>query len=80
MPAYRVIADRVKEIGITKIELSKRLGMNYEGLRRALVGKRKISADEFILFCSELGLSLSDFDEYKPKYKKRSHSSREVFR
>lgn len=74
MPAYRVIADRVKEVGITKIELSKRLGMNYEGLRRALAGKRKISADEFILFCAELGLSLSDFEDYRPKYKKRPHA------
>lgn len=66
MQAYQVIAQRVKEIGITKSELARRIKMEDELLRRSLMGIRKISADEFIRLCSELGLKLSDFDAYKP--------------
>lgn len=63
MQVYRVIARRVKEIGITKAELARRINMDGELLRRSLMGKRKITAEELILLCYRLNLDLSDFSE-----------------
>ncbi|MGI6106042.1 MAG: helix-turn-helix domain-containing protein [Raoultibacter sp.] len=62
MQAYKIIAARVKKIGISKAELGRRIGLDDELLRRSLAGTRKISADEFILLCNELNLELSDFN------------------
>jgi len=59
--AYQVIAQRVKERGISKAELGRRIGIDDELLRRALIGKRKIPADEFVKLCQILGLEISDF-------------------
>lgn len=65
MRAYQVVAQRVEEIGITKAELARRIGIDDELLRRSLAGTRKIGADEFICLCKELRLRLSDFKECK---------------
>jgi len=59
--AYQVIAQRVRDRGITKAELGRRIGLDDELLRRALIGTRKISADEFLKLCQELDLTMSDF-------------------
>ena len=61
MRAYMVIAQRVKEIGISKAELARRVKMKDELLRRSLEGTRKITAEEFIRLCKELNLTLSNF-------------------
>lgn len=37
--------------------------MDGELLRRSLMGKRKITAEELILLCYRLNLDLSDFSE-----------------
>lgn len=67
MEVYEVIAERVREIGITKSELARRVGVSDELLRRSLSGTRKLPAGEFIRLCAELNMTLTDFDEYKPK-------------
>jgi transcriptional regulator with XRE-family HTH domain len=61
MQAYQIIAERVRERGISKAELARRVRIDDELLRRSLLGKRKITAEEFIALCSELKLSLDDF-------------------
>lgn len=61
MKAYEVIAKRIRQRGITKAELARRVSIDQELLRRSLQGKRKIPADEFIRLCYELELRLSDF-------------------
>lgn len=61
MLAYEVIDRKVKEIGIPKSELARRVHIDGELLRRSLAGKRKITADEFIRICNEIGLKLEDF-------------------
>jgi len=60
--AYQVIAQRVRDRGISKAELGRRIGLDDELLRRSLIGKRKIPADEFIKLCFELKLEISDFE------------------
>ncbi|MCL1797993.1 MAG: helix-turn-helix transcriptional regulator [Eggerthellaceae bacterium] len=64
--AYQIIAQRVKERGITKAELSRRIVLDDELLRRSLAGTRKITADEFIKLCHELKLTLADFEGVLP--------------
>jgi len=64
--AYQVIAQRVRDRGITKAELGRRIGLDDELLRRSLIGMRKINADEFIRLCQELDLTLSDFKAAAP--------------
>jgi len=59
--AYQVISRRVKDRGISKAELGRRIGLDDELLRRSLIGKRKITADEFVKLCHELQLEMSDF-------------------
>lgn len=71
MEVYEVIAEKVKEIGITKSELARRVGISDELLRRSLSGSRKLPAGEFLKLCGELCLGLTDFDEYKSKKKSR---------
>lgn len=60
MKAYEVIADRVKKIGITVAELSRRTEIDSELLRRSLLGERSIKADELVSLCHELDISISD--------------------
>lgn len=72
MVAFQIIARRVKEIGIPKSELARRLGMSGELLRRSLLGQRKLTADEFISLCFELNLDLSDFEECRVSLRKES--------
>ena len=61
MKAYEILGKRIQQRGITIAELSRRVGMDSELLRRSLNGDRKINADEFVSLCIELGLSISDF-------------------
>ena len=61
MKAHEVIARQTRKRGITKAELSRRVGIDDELLRRSLAGTRKISADEFLALCRELGLEVADF-------------------
>lgn len=61
METTKVLNKRIKERGITIRELSRRVGMNDELLRRSLAGTRGIRADEFISLCKELSLDIEDF-------------------
>ena len=61
MKAYEVIDEVVQKRGIPIAELSRRVGIDSELLRRSLAGNRKIAADEFVALCNELELGISDF-------------------
>ena len=65
MKAYEVIDAEVQERGISIAELSRRVGIDSELLRRSLTGNRKIGADEFIALCEELQLGIADFSASK---------------
>lgn len=56
-----VINARIARRGIGVKELSRRIDMNYELLRRSLLGERKLQAFEFVCLCKELELDLDDF-------------------
>ena len=47
--------------GIPVSELSRRTGIKYEGLRRALDGTRGLTAAELVSLCEELELDITDF-------------------
>ena len=61
MRPFEIIVGRIKSRGITVAELSRRVNINSELLRRSLKGTRKLQASEFIDLCQELELSLDDF-------------------
>ena len=61
MNIISVLNKRIKERGITISELSRRVGMSDEMLRRSLAGTRNVKADEFIGLCRELSLDIEDF-------------------
>lgn len=61
MKAYEVIAEKVKDVGISNAEIGRRIGMDSELVRRSLAGERKIIADEMVAFSVELGLEVADF-------------------
>lgn len=65
MKAYEVIDAEVQKRGISIAELSRRVGIDSELLRRSLTGNRKIGADEFIVLCEELQLGIADFSASK---------------
>lgn len=65
MKAYEVIDAEVQKRGISIAELSRRVGIDSELLRRSLTGNRKIGADEFIALCGELQLGIADFSASK---------------
>ncbi len=65
MKAYEVIDAEVQKRGISIAELSRRVGIDSELLRRSLTGNRKIGADEFIALCEELQLGIADFSASK---------------
>lgn len=65
MKAYEVIDAEVQKRGISIAELSRRVGIDSELLRRSLNGNRKIGADEFIALCEELQLGIADFSASK---------------
>lgn len=65
MKAYEVIDAAVQKRGIPIAELSRRVGIDSELLRRSLSGNRKIGADEFVALCTELELGITDFVESK---------------
>ena len=61
MTVHDVIAERVEKRGITIAELSRRVDMSSELLRRSLNGDRKLTATELIALCEELEMTLDDF-------------------
>jgi len=61
MDIISVLNERIRERGISISELSRRVGMNDEMLRRSLAGSRNVKADEFIGLCRELALDIEDF-------------------
>lgn len=65
MKAYEVIDAEVQKRGISIAELSRRVGIDSELLRRSMNGTRKIGADEFIALCEELQLGIADFSASK---------------
>lgn len=50
MEVYKIIARRVKDRGITKAELARRIDIDGELLRRSLVGKRKYQLRSLICY------------------------------
>lgn len=61
MKAYEVIAQRMDDRAINRTALARKIGMKSELLRRSVSGDRKLTADEFIVLCRELDLTLDDF-------------------
>ncbi len=61
MDIVKVLNERIRERGISISELSRRVGMNDEMLRRSLTGNRNVRADEFVGLCHELSLDIEDF-------------------
>lgn len=62
MEAYKVIARRTEQTGISVSELARRTGLNYFLLRLSLRGERRLLADELVVLCKEFDLEMSDFD------------------
>lgn len=56
-----VLNERINKRGISISELSRRVGMNDELLRRSLAGSRNLRAVEFVAVCHELELDIEDF-------------------
>ena len=63
MTVHDVIAERVEKRGISIAELSRRVDMSSELLRRSLNGDRKLTATELIALCEELEMTLDDFKQ-----------------
>lgn len=63
MDVVDVLNKRVSQRGISISELSRRVKMNDELLRRSLNGTRSLKATEFVLVCHELDLDIEDFTE-----------------
>lgn len=61
MQAYEIIANKVSRVGITNAELSRRTNIDQELLRRSLIGKRILKADELVSLCVQLDLNIGDF-------------------
>lgn len=61
MKCYEVLLEQSLKKGMTSSDLAKKVGINYELVRRSLNGTRKIGADEFVVWCDVLGLKLKDF-------------------
>ena len=58
-----VLNQRITQRGISVSELSRRVHMNDELLRRSLNGTRALKATEFVAVCHELDLDIEDFTE-----------------
>ena len=61
MSVLGTINERRHKFGMPVKELSRRTGIDYERLRCALLGYRKLTAGEFVEVCGALGLTLEDF-------------------
>lgn len=61
MNVIDVLNERINERGIPVSELSRRVDMNDELLRRSLTGNRNLKAVEFVAICKELELDIDDF-------------------
>lgn len=63
MNVVDVLNQRITQRGISISELSRRVHMNDELLRRSLNGTRVLKATEFVAVCRELGLDIEDFGD-----------------
>ena len=62
MSVTEKLNDILKEKNITTYKLSKLTGIKYELLRRVFAGKRKLSADEFVLILEKTGICFSELN------------------
>ena len=62
MTVLATINERRHKYGMPIAELARRVGMDYAALYTSLMGKRKLEANEFLSVCSELDLTLEDFN------------------
>lgn len=62
MSVLATINERRHKYGMPVAELARRVGMDYAALYCALMGKRKLEANEFLSVCEALGLTLEDFN------------------
>lgn len=65
MNVIDVLNERINERGIPVSELSRRVDMNDELLRRSLANSRNLKAVEFVALCQELELDIDDFADAK---------------
>lgn len=63
MRAAEKIRVLVENKGITYTYISKKTGIPVNSISRALMGKRRLPADEFIAICQVIGVSLGDLSE-----------------
>ena len=60
-PAVEVISQRIEAMPINKSELARRIGIDYELLRRSLNNERVLKGDELVNICVILGITIDDF-------------------
>lgn len=63
MDVVGVLNQKITQRGISVSELSRRVDMNDELLRRSLNGSRTLKATEFVAICRELGLDIENFTD-----------------
>ena len=59
----RIIDSTIKARGLTQKYVSGQAHMHPDLLSKSLQGTRKLKADEFVMLCRVLNLTLDDFDE-----------------
>ena len=57
------IESTIKERGLTQKYVSGQAHMNPDLLSKSLNGSRNLKADEFVMLCRVLNLTLDDFNE-----------------
>lgn len=55
------IAQYLKDNGITQSHVAERAGMHKQTFSNAMCGKRRLTADEYVLICDALGKSADYF-------------------
>lgn len=66
MNANQIIRKIVEERGLKISYLAQKTGIHVDAVSRSLLGKRKLSADEFLRICNTLSLSINDFEKKRP--------------
>lgn len=62
MTVISVLKGEVEKRGLTVADEARRAKVDTEALRRSFRGERRLSVDEFLSLCKDLGLNVSDFD------------------
>lgn len=60
-PIVKVICKCIQDRGLKIVAISQKINVSSDILSKTLQGKRKMKADELILLCEVLGLTLDDF-------------------